>query len=815
MTLSIGVVLLFLLAAGAVFTGEVAAAKPKNVDLIISDISWFPSQPVSTGTTNIYVTVKNIGTSGVKTTLYFGNTLWIDELVNPVTLQTYTELAAGATETFQYTTSLAGGIHKLKGVADCWDQVTESNEDNNERVEYVTVLLPDVAAVDIYTSPSSPIDGQLATIYFKISTTSVPFSTTVSTTLRIDGYVKADENLYGSTTSQTITYSLEITLAAGSHLVVMMTDADSVLTESSETNNQRVETIIWVEIDSDGDGLSDSYERSIGTNPYDATTDSDAWNDGDEVLKYYTNPLLADTDGDTIQDNLDYDPLNNIQVTVKISEVFARDVVDTDGADFFWFVIIGGVMKYPQIPWSYNQNHIYPGWTATWDVPDGTRYVVVEINLYDKEGDGINERCDIDDVGLNNDFLELTYDVATGSWSGGDYFSDISGYGQADGTLDGVQVYPDCAIWFSLYQEDDDGDGMVYWEEVMTYGSNPVNVNDAAGDWDSDGMPNGWEDSHGLNPKSNDAASDLDGDSATNYWEYTLRTRGKSPDNPLDTYGFHLAICLQWDADSTYINSFVAGMRSVSTLLFEGTDGFFLIDSIEIWDNSQNYLESNIVVKPGLDSITPQLRCDGNKVEIGPVTIGDDSHRYFNYVYLPERYTNTVPVVDTVNDPDDPDYYRMVTHELCHLIFGVYDEYMDSDYLPIADPNTWMHSIMGCSMSPYNYQELSTHMTYEYPDPGTRTDTLQDAMYDASCWETLFTYWNYYSTALFGANGDDPGGLIWSLFVNSDDNRPSGVLIDLDASDGADTSYYLSYQTDTFSGQYPVGNSMTAVQHNT
>lgn len=55
-------------------------------------------------------------------------------------------------------------------------------------------------------------------------------------------------------------------------------------------------------LDSDGDGLSDDYEFSIGTDPNNPDTDGDGLTDGDEVLKYKTDPLNPDSDFDGLKD---------------------------------------------------------------------------------------------------------------------------------------------------------------------------------------------------------------------------------------------------------------------------------------------------------------------------------------------------------------------------------------------------------------------------------------------------------------------------------------------------------------------------------
>jgi outer membrane protein OmpA-like peptidoglycan-associated protein/outer membrane protein W len=54
--------------------------------------------------------------------------------------------------------------------------------------------------------------------------------------------------------------------------------------------------------DTDGDGLTNGYEKQIGTAVDKADTDADGLNDYEEIVKYKTNALMADTDGDGLKD---------------------------------------------------------------------------------------------------------------------------------------------------------------------------------------------------------------------------------------------------------------------------------------------------------------------------------------------------------------------------------------------------------------------------------------------------------------------------------------------------------------------------------
>lgn len=59
---------------------------------------------------------------------------------------------------------------------------------------------------------------------------------------------------------------------------------------------------VVVDVDTDKDGLSDVEEARLGTDPSKNDTDEDGLNDREEVVIYTSDPLKADTDGDTYPD---------------------------------------------------------------------------------------------------------------------------------------------------------------------------------------------------------------------------------------------------------------------------------------------------------------------------------------------------------------------------------------------------------------------------------------------------------------------------------------------------------------------------------
>ncbi|MFW0837581.1 MAG: hypothetical protein ACKKL5_01125 [Candidatus Komeilibacteria bacterium] len=60
-----------------------------------------------------------------------------------------------------------------------------------------------------------------------------------------------------------------------------------------------------INIDTDGDGLTDKQEATIGTDPSQADSDADGLFDKEEVVTYNTDPLNPDTDGDGYADGLE------------------------------------------------------------------------------------------------------------------------------------------------------------------------------------------------------------------------------------------------------------------------------------------------------------------------------------------------------------------------------------------------------------------------------------------------------------------------------------------------------------------------------
>jgi transglutaminase-like putative cysteine protease len=123
-----------------------------------------------------------------------------------------------------------------------------------------------------------------------------------------------------------------IHLAAG-HYRVMFTISNAFYAGGAEGVNflSYYFTQIPILPDTDLDGLPDEMEKRLGTNPNLADTDGDSLSDYAEVVKYKTNPLKEDSDGDGVPEN-DWKERREyaytIRVLMRIREPFDPKAMD-------------------------------------------------------------------------------------------------------------------------------------------------------------------------------------------------------------------------------------------------------------------------------------------------------------------------------------------------------------------------------------------------------------------------------------------------------------------------------------------------------
>ena len=264
--------------------------------------------------------------------------------------------------------------------------------------------------------------------------------------------------------------------------------------------------------------------------------DGDGLTDGDEVHKYFAGildgnidsfqdnilngPLDPDSDGDGVMDGQDIDPLVNLQVTIHIKEIYCHNDPDLLSAgDPYITVSLGSGQEAhtSNIPIKVDDNHIEPsewsGLTATFDAPDYEN-IYLSLSLTVRDDSIFNdEYYDCSPQTTISALIE--YNPATMMWRYYNFPSDTAwkheGY-----IAGGDRSNPWAEVWFDITQNDYDGDGLTWWQEVRerapgeaAYGTDPTDR-----DTDGDGMNDGKETVfYGADPLNPDTDGDgiLDG----------------------------------------------------------------------------------------------------------------------------------------------------------------------------------------------------------------------------------------------------------------------------------------------------------------
>ena len=155
-----------------------------------------------------------------------------------------------------------------------------------------------------------------------------------------------------------------------------------------------------LEIDSDNDGLSDSYEQSIGTDSYCFDTDGDSINDYNETAIFLTKPDDSDSDKDGIPDYVEIYGTNGY-ITNPL-------FYDTDGDS----VYDGYEVQYNYNPLIIDSN--YNG------IPDGLEDFDIDGYVNWIEADNNTDPTTPDSPADGPDFIMYVAEIVYGPGGGGD-----------------------------------------------------------------------------------------------------------------------------------------------------------------------------------------------------------------------------------------------------------------------------------------------------------------------------------------------------------------------------------------------------------
>ena len=313
--------------------------------------------------------------------------------------------------------------------------------------------------------------------------------------------------------------------------------------------------------DSDGDGLNDYDEVIVhGTDPSNPDSDSDGLSDSDEINVHGTNPTMWDTDGDGLGDG--WEITYGLDPIVGAGDDGATGDPDGDGLPNSFEQDQGSDPQQSMWGWVINpaNGHSYRltdemTWEAAQERAVEWGGYLTTVNDADENvwlHGNFSYVCPAF-IGANDKEEEGTWvwvEDGTPFWSGDSSGAPVGGafalWGGGEPNNSNNEDIGEMR-WDGLWNDNNGGQGGVIRRGIVernyidsdddrlpdvdeaTAGTDPSNP-----DTDGDGMLDGWEVTHGLNPLVDDASADPDGDTLTNGEEHDLNTDPFSTDSDGD-----------------------------------------------------------------------------------------------------------------------------------------------------------------------------------------------------------------------------------------------------------------------------------------
>ncbi len=227
-------------------TEQMYVGQTAQPDLIINSITWTPLNPVPNQATAVTFTVKNIGdaTAGASTTLAKIDNSIIGYVSTP-------SLAPGAT--YDFTRNVPPPAmpnpHTLSAAADYYNNVSESNEANNNRTEYMYLSFPDYIVEDIFWSPENPTPGTAVPVILRVKNIGNATATNTSySRLAVDGAYIGDVTTPPLAPSEVYlaNFTYNVTASPNPHTLLGMSDFGNRVQESIELNNNLTEQMYMI-----------------------------------------------------------------------------------------------------------------------------------------------------------------------------------------------------------------------------------------------------------------------------------------------------------------------------------------------------------------------------------------------------------------------------------------------------------------------------------------------------------------------------------------------------------------------------------------
>ena len=181
------------------------------------------------------------------------------------------------------------------------------------------------------------------------------------------------------------------------------------------------------------------------------------------------------------------------------------------------------------------------------------------------------------------------------------------------------------------------------------------------------------------------------------------------------TAKYCLVLSAEWALDNDYYNRLESGLKEVSRLLYNATDGQAMLWRIAVYDEEEHDSDADIILEQSIEGNSAHVN-GIDKALIFPFTVP--------HLFMHRRHI--------YNDhwPNENDWFHSMVHELGHYAFGLYDEYLNGDNVNWRN-NTDYNWDPGGDEHPLNYGLMQTHhTTTEFSSANDYLDSYPDDVPD-------------------------------------------------------------------------------------
>ena len=202
-------------------------------DLIVLDIAWSPSGAAEEDTVALTATLENRGSgrSGEATvSCYIDGERLADRAIP--------EIAPGGIVTSTFEWQAEAGLHTIRMIADDADSVTESDETNNQKEAGFATMTPDLGFEEVGWSMADPLIDDEASFNVVVRNRGTGSAPAFKLEYCIDGGTPVDKAVSALAAGTTAVVAFSANLEAGPHSLIVTVDADNVVDELDEGNNE-------------------------------------------------------------------------------------------------------------------------------------------------------------------------------------------------------------------------------------------------------------------------------------------------------------------------------------------------------------------------------------------------------------------------------------------------------------------------------------------------------------------------------------------------------------------------------------------------